>query len=140
MARQTKPHICKTCGCQLDENNWSTIARKVSRYSCNPCYNKHNYAVRKANPRAAFNGNSTRRLITYDGYLELLNVQGGVCAICSKEDKSRTRLSVDHNHTTNKVRGLLCIRCNAGIGQLNDDPVLVEKALMYLRKYEDAAA
>jgi len=39
---------------------------------------------------------------------------------------------VDHNHKTNKVRGLLCQRCNMGIGQFRDDPNLMARAVEYL--------
>jgi hypothetical protein len=45
-------------------------------------------------------------------------------------------LSVDHNHTTGAVRGLLCANCNLAIGYANDDPVVLRKAIAYLDKYE----
>ena len=47
-------------------------------------------------------------------YMELLERQGGVCALCGNPPKTR-RLSVDHNHRTGKVRGLLCFRCNRAL-------------------------
>lgn len=51
----------------------------------------------------------------------LLQIQGGVCAICGGADKQR-RLSVDHDHATGLVRGLLCSGCNgAKLGRLEDD-------------------
>jgi hypothetical protein len=52
--------------------------------------------------------------ISEDEYAELLERQGGVCAICGNPPKTR-RLSVDHNHRTGKVRGLLCFRCNRAL-------------------------
>lgn len=63
---------------------------------------------------------------------ELIKVQHGKCAICEKQMK---RPCVDHDHKTKEVRGLLCLRCNSGIGQFDDSIQLVEKALTYLRKY-----
>ncbi len=42
--------------------------------------------------------------------------------------------SVDHNHNTGKVRGLLCNNCNAGIGLFQDSIKILEKALLYLKK------
>jgi Recombination endonuclease VII len=52
--------------------------------------------------------------VTDDEYQRLLTFQGGVCAICGNPPKNR-RLSVDHNHRTGKVRGLLCFRCNRAL-------------------------
>ena len=54
--------------------------------------------------------------------------QGGGCAICS----STYLLGVDHNHMTGEVRGVLCRKCNSGIGQFGDDPERVQKAVDYL--------
>lgn len=50
------------------------------------------------------------------------------CVICGIEGK----LVVDHNHTTNEVRGLLCNHCNLGLGNFKDDPMLLEFAAQYL--------
>ena len=58
--------------------------------------------------------------------------QSGKCAICSKGIDILS-CAVDHNHTTGKVRGLLCRSCNSGIGLLNDDPKLLQKAIKYLK-------
>ena len=75
--------------------------------------------------------------ITLDEYYGMLEKQGSVCAICSKPETRITkgtlcRLSIDHDHETGKVRGLLCSACNTAIGQFNDDPSLVRKGLDYL--------
>ena len=58
--------------------------------------------------------------------------QGGKCAICGK--LSQYKLVVDHDHTTNKIRGLLCRYCNIGIGHFMDDPKTLKSASAYLRK------
>lgn len=63
--------------------------------------------------------------------------QGGLCAICHRPPTSspfgkRPRLVVDHDHTTGKVRGLLCTDCNAGIGYFDDDPVILRAVIEYL--------
>lgn len=66
-------------------------------------------------------------------YTRLYDTQAGVCAICRKPPSGRkTRLSVDHCHTTGKVRGLLCDKCNQGIGYFDDNVSLVKRALTYL--------
>jgi hypothetical protein len=78
--------------------------------------------------------------ITYDEYQHMLAEQNGTCAICFQPETCRTNkgklkvLSVDHNHTTGKVRGLLCNRCNQAIGLLLDDPLKADSAAKYLRK------
>lgn len=75
--------------------------------------------------------------ITYEQYLKLFLEQEGACAICgSAVNQFNKGMCVDHNHTTGKVRGLLCTDCNRGIGSLKDDKELLQKALDYLNKYE----
>lgn len=59
--------------------------------------------------------------------------QGGVCNIC-RQPPRRKRLSVDHCHTSGKVRGLLCHVCNAALGLLKDDTNRLFTAIDYLRK------
>jgi Autographiviridae endonuclease VII len=63
-------------------------------------------------------------------YDALLAKQGGVCAICRKH--SKRRLCVDHCHLTGTVRGLLCDRCNLGLGYLKEDQASLVAALAYL--------
>jgi hypothetical protein len=72
-------------------------------------------------------------------YDEMLVSQGGACAICdSSLNSSRyTKLAVDHDHRTGKVRGLLCTSCNTGIGLFKDSPERLQAAIRYLRRSED---
>lgn len=75
--------------------------------------------------------------MTLEKYYELLKAQNGVCAICGKaETRTRKgvlqRLSVDHDHTTGKIRGLLCSLCNVAIGRFEDNPDFLRKAMDYL--------
>jgi myo-inositol-hexaphosphate 3-phosphohydrolase len=78
--------------------------------------------------------------ISRDEYNKLSIEQNNVCLICLKpETRKRANgqidsLSVDHDHQTNKVRGLLCHRCNVSIGLFMDDPILLERARDYLIK------
>jgi hypothetical protein len=64
--------------------------------------------------------------------------QNGLCAICLEPPVGR-RLAVDHCHKTGEVRGLLCNRCNAGIGLLGDDPQIIGRAVEYLLRLNLAA-
>jgi hypothetical protein len=55
-------------------------------------------------------------------YKKLFEQQNSCCKICkTHQDQLNKKLCVDHCHTTNDVRGLLCSKCNAGLGQFNDD-------------------
>lgn len=66
-------------------------------------------------------------------YKAMLEKQKGLCAICEQPPKFRTYLCVDHCHSKHKARALLCVTCNAGLGQFYDNPELLEKAAAYLR-------
>lgn len=70
--------------------------------------------------------------ITPIQYDEMHNRQKGRCVICGSTPKARARLDVDHNHQTGKVRGLLCMNCNAGLGHFRDSENLLRFALHYL--------
>jgi hypothetical protein len=73
--------------------------------------------------------------ITHEQYEEMLEKQDHRCAICSIEEKyaENSRLCVDHNHETNELRGLLCKKCNQGIGLFQDNADFCDSAGRYLR-------
>jgi len=84
--------------------------------------------------------------LTQEDYTDLLEAQGGACAICRRPESvidSRTgeprNLSVDHDHITGRVRGLLCGRCNRGLGQFADSPEMLRLAAQYLDASQEAA-
>ncbi len=58
--------------------------------------------------------------------------QDGKCAICERIFGENLKPCVDHCHRTGVVRALLCSECNKGIGLLQDDALVVERALRYL--------
>ena len=69
----------------------------------------------------------------------MLDEQGGCCAICAKpltldnRDKEKSEHSaIDHCHSTGKVRGILCMHCNQGLGKFFDDPARLQAAASYL--------
>jgi len=72
--------------------------------------------------------------LSHEEWLKIWNNQNGKCAICKIAFPSPSDACVDHNHETGKIRGLLCIKCNAGIGYLNDDPKITSMATEYLLK------
>jgi len=63
----------------------------------------------------------------------LLESQGGVCAICGKAMNGR-RLSVDHCHVKNHIRGLLCLKYNAALGYVDENIPILEHMIDYLRR------
>lgn len=71
-------------------------------------------------------------------YERRLALQGGVCAICGKQEMSLGRsgelkkLAKDHCHTTGEWRGLLCGKCNKALGLFGDDPATLRRAIDYL--------
>jgi hypothetical protein len=75
--------------------------------------------------------------ISLEDYQEIYEAQHGRCAICDTMilDKKQKRLSIDHRHLDGLVRGLLCGRCNRGLGLFRDIPELLEKAARYVRSY-----
>ena len=62
-------------------------------------------------------------------YVELFERQQGLCGICRRPME---RPLLDHNHESMQIRGLLCSRCNVGLGQFEDSPELLSAALYYL--------
>lgn len=74
--------------------------------------------------------------ITVGEYEQMIDDQDGRCAICSSPPKDARGLrtpSVDHDHNTMAVRGLLCRNCNVGLGLLGDDLDSLLRAVEYLR-------
>lgn len=79
--------------------------------------------------------------ITQIQYDEMLKKQKGACAVCKQKESAKSynskngpqRLSIDHCHTTGKVRGLLCFSCNRAIGYLKDNTKLLAAAIKYLK-------
>jgi hypothetical protein len=74
--------------------------------------------------------------ITKERFHEIYDQQNGCCKLCGIHELkiSNSILNVDHCHTSGKVRGLLCHKCNHGIGLFNDDIALLEKAIQYLKE------
>jgi hypothetical protein len=68
-------------------------------------------------------------------YAQLLEQQGGTCAICHCVP-TRKRLAVDHDHETGRVRALLCDNCNRGLGFFGDRTDLLSEAVAYLMQHK----
>ena len=98
---------------------------------------------RKANPRRTAHHDLWKHYkVTLDWYEETLAKQNGVCAICKQEEFSvirnkKIKLSVDHSHESGKIRGLLCTKCNRGLGLFKDSKELLINAIKYLGEQEE---
>ena len=73
--------------------------------------------------------NIEKSINNFDLQSKILEKRDTRCKECVKKQK---RLSVDHNHITGKIRGLLCSSCNVGLGVFKDSPDLLRKAIKYL--------
>lgn len=126
---------CRECGIQkvLAVDFYPTSAGGYRR-NCRACVMKGNTA-RSAKPDAADKKRNAHLMGLYGissaQYEELLQSQGGVCAVCGKPPV-RQRLSVDHDHRSMFIRGLLCNYCNLRIIGKHTDARLYKAAADYL--------
>lgn len=93
---------------------------------------------RKENPEK-FRGYELKKhygISIYD-WENLFNSQGRVCAICKTPTPNvKGFWSTDHDHITNEIRGILCGKCNTGIGYLQDSTEILKSAIEYLNKFK----
>lgn len=69
--------------------------------------------------------------LTLAQYDAMVVRQGGKCAACEYPPKPGHRLHVDHDHSTGKVRGLLCHGCNVALGLMDENPLLIQQLAHY---------
>lgn len=79
--------------------------------------------------------------LTLEDYVQKLAEQHGRCALCGCEPDTTRRhdFAVDHCHATGRIRGLLCRRCNVGLGHFEDSPELLANAIAYLSAHHGVA-
>lgn len=73
--------------------------------------------------------------INEEQYELMYNSRKGCCDICGKHVDYK-KLCIDHNHTSNALRGLLCKDCNLGLGLFKDSIVYLQNAVKYLERYD----
>lgn len=150
---------CQDCSQKLTDENWSPSMQKYKRYTCKTCWNirQQNYdkitqeeknrrrkiAISKwsedrrkeETDKAYFRKILVEHGLTEDSYNLMLENQNNSCAICKcKVAGGKGRWHVDHCHTNNHVRGLLCKSCNLFLGLAKDDVDILTEAISYLRK------
>lgn len=99
----------------------TTRIRKDGARSCKTCHSLH---TRKR----AYG-------MEWGDFEKMLKAQKYKCAICKAKFESDTDACVDHDHKTNKVRGLLCNSCNNGLGRFMDNIKYLEAAISYLKTH-----
>lgn len=146
--------LCPKCKEDLPYSAFNKAARRDGYQTyCRSCHNKmqrEKYSSdpmakvrrqfragrrKEANPTAQREAELKRLYgITLQDYVDMFKKQGEVCAICKEECKTKKSLSVDHDHNSGKVRGLLCNRCNRALGMFQDSPPLLLRAAEYLNR------
>lgn len=131
--------VCKRCGLEqpVDEYYPVRTGAAALRPWCKTCMGRRS-ASRRSTEEALRRRLETHLMskygITVDTYELMAELQGHSCAICGEDGRDAWfgRLVVDHNHETGAVRGLLCAKCNRGIGQFLDSVTILRSAIAYL--------
>ena len=138
-----KPKICAGCGLEFEPK--SGVAKWCS--NCGGGRGNPQQSIRwsRENPEraAAMRRKASRRhrhkreFGDPDAYEKAVTLHGEVCWICGRgpdADAGRFHLVIDRDHKTDQQRGLLCPRCNTGLGFFEDDPTRLRKAAEYLER------
>ena len=147
---QTRIWPCPRCGGPRKRTKAGKYRGTLYCPSCLKKYyqkNKEAQKIRskvweKENPgfRLNYNLNNNYNL-SKNAFEDLLRVQKHACAICKQAETTKDRwgnvlrLSVDHNHETGKIRGLLCAACNHAIGFVKENVKTLKQAAEYLEQY-----
>ena len=134
------------------------LTHYISQRACLKCGGYQRYAVsgrcsnlecrrkveaewRKKNPDKVQQKNRKRKMgyygLSVDDFDILMEKQNNCCAICKKTCITGRALAIDHDHNTNMVRGLLCNKCNQGLGFFNDNIDLLQDAVLYLKQHSE---
>ena len=118
----------------LDEflkDSYTTFGISIYCKDCHKQKGKERYKLHKDKYR---NYNLKKQFgISLQEYTDMFEKQGKRCAICKKENNSKTPFPLDHCHKTLKVRGILCNQCNQGLGIFYDNIETLQSAIEYLR-------
>jgi hypothetical protein len=126
--------ICKNCNEVFSELNFK-IKQGKGVFCSNKCYQEY----RKKNCKDKKERNKlyqikTKYNLSESDYRNLFEEQNNKCAICGNTFNGKLKGFVDHDHTGNFVRGILCTKCNTLLGMANDNIEILENAIKYLMK------
>tara|TARA_R110002096_G_scaffold45582_1_gene122318 strand:- start:51 stop:491 length:441 start_codon:yes stop_codon:yes gene_type:complete len=134
---------CSKCGetKRLTKFNKREASKDGLTAQCTLCLNTKAMQIRAARTDTTRGYNLKQRFnMSINEYNVIFLKQKGKCAICGRAETIRDVkgnikwLSVDHNHDTGAIRGLLCQSCNTGIGKLGDSVKVLKSAIKYLNK------
>lgn len=129
--------ICTKCKEEKETTQYHKL--RLGKNGLNPVCNTCRNEAQRANRESHGYRSQIRYLygLSYEAYLGLLEKQKGVCVGCESpfyiEGDSLSIPCVDHCHTTNKVRGILCKRCNLALGYVKDNQNTLESLILYLQ-------
>ena len=135
-------------GCRECENKAAALSRALNPEKAREAarkWSKEHPEQRNATKRAWYARNKDKHKdsvlkrmygLPLEEYTRILTAQGGTCGICktATEGNCGRQLSVDHNHSTGEVRGLLCGRCNSVLGFIDEHPGVLERAIEWLKR------
>ena len=140
--------ICSKCNQEKDDKEFyknKTHKDKLQSW-CKICQNRCLLDWIAANPYKAKEISRKRSLkfkhnISNIEFNNLLTLQNNVCAVCGEPEtrirnREITALMVDHDHKTNRNRGLLCHNCNLMIGHAKDNSEILLKGARYLEMFK----
>lgn len=147
---KVKTKVCKTCKTEKEFSEFYKKAKHPSRgirvegttseydSQCKVCFKARMQHKRDTIPGYRKNVDLKHNFgITLDDYNEMLKKQNYRCEVCLRHESEFSRkLSVDHNHSTGKIRGLLCSQCNTALGKLREDEETINRLLKYIEKYK----
>ncbi len=138
LARGPNSLCCTVCGVRRNLPK----CPDPDKYVCQPCRRERRSELERQCVEHGYKPSYwkllSKRGVTLEEFVAVGTAQGWRCALCDwkpGEDGYKT-LTLDHDHTTGKFRGLLCHPCNRGLGQLGDTSESVRRALDYLLRSE----
>lgn len=144
MYAELKRIVCPKCGTEKEVGFFgkdSTNQRGISCW-CKLCKKEWRAQHRKDNPEKHksidFKNDLKKHYnMSVEDYNSLYDRQNGSCACCgANSTEFRRGLHVDHDHITGKIRGLLCTKCNPGLGYFDDSIKKLQLAVAYLEKFK----
>ena len=132
---------CKVCSSEDKRRRYvadpqAAIDRVKRWQQANPERVNATQRARRAKPEAKRRARAEHLMrkfgLTIEQYDAMLKAQGGGCFICGRPPREDISLHVDHDHSTGKVRGILCFRCNNALADFNEDAAVLRKAIGYL--------
>lgn len=112
-------------------NREEVLARRKARFLANPEHYREKARLQMARWRATNPRVSQATGLTFEAHERQLAAQGGKCAICGT---TKGKWHGDHDHDTGRFRGILCQKCNMGLGMFDDEAGRLAAAIAYLEK------